>query len=35
MIVSSKVIKEPGNLRIGTRVNGQILQDWNTGDMSK
>ena len=34
MIVSSKVIQDPNNLRLGTKVNGKVLQDWNTNDMS-
>ncbi|KAI8136700.1 hypothetical protein BJV82DRAFT_638440 [Fennellomyces sp. T-0311] len=33
MIVSSKIIKNPNNLRLGTKVNGQVLQDWSTSDM--
>ncbi|KAI9253762.1 hypothetical protein BDA99DRAFT_518918 [Phascolomyces articulosus] len=33
MIVSSKMIKDPNSLRLGTKVNGQSLQDWNTNDM--
>ncbi|KAI7859275.1 fumarylacetoacetate hydrolase family protein [Circinella umbellata] len=33
MIVSSKVIQDPNNLRLGTKVNGKVLQDWNTNDM--
>ncbi|KAI9319267.1 fumarylacetoacetate hydrolase domain-containing protein 2A [Dichotomocladium elegans] len=33
MIVSSKLIKDPNNLRLGTKVNGKVLQDFNTSDM--
>ncbi|KAG0167326.1 hypothetical protein DFQ28_005177 [Apophysomyces sp. BC1034] len=33
MIVSSKLIQNPNNLRLGTRLNGQIMQDWSTNDM--
>ncbi|KAH8884440.1 hypothetical protein GQ53DRAFT_752044 [Thozetella sp. PMI_491] len=32
-IVSSKIIKDPHNLRVSTRLNGQTVQDSNTGDM--
>lgn len=35
MIVSSKLIKDPNNLKLGTKVNGQVLQDYNTSDMSE
>ncbi|CDS04177.1 hypothetical protein LRAMOSA07132 [Lichtheimia ramosa] len=33
MIVSSKLIKDPNNLTLGTKVNGQVLQHYNTSDM--
>ncbi|CZS94358.1 related to bifunctional 4-hydroxyphenylacetate degradation enzyme [Rhynchosporium agropyri] len=32
-IVSSKIITDPQNLRISTKVNGKTVQDNNTGDM--
>ncbi|CAD0037221.1 unnamed protein product, partial [Aureobasidium pullulans] len=32
-IVSSKLIPDPQNLRITTKLNGNIVQDSNTGDM--
>lgn len=32
-IVSSKIIKDPGNLRITTKVNGKTVQDSNTKDL--
>ena len=32
-IISPKLIKDPQNLRITTKVNGQIVQDSNTKDM--
>ncbi|KAL1304770.1 hypothetical protein AAFC00_003706 [Neodothiora populina] len=32
-IVSSKIIKDPQNLRISTKVNGKTVQDSNTKDM--
>lgn len=32
-IVSSKLIKDPQNLRISTKVNGKTVQDSNTKDM--
>lgn len=35
MIVSSKLIKDPNNLTLGTKVNGQVLQHYNTSDMSE
>ncbi|RUP50759.1 FAA hydrolase family-domain-containing protein [Jimgerdemannia flammicorona] len=34
MLVSPKVITDPNNLRIGIKVNGTIMQDSNTSDMS-
>ncbi|ORY93736.1 5-carboxymethyl-2-hydroxymuconate delta-isomerase [Syncephalastrum racemosum] len=33
MIVSSKLIKNPNSLRLGTRLNNKLMQDWNTSDM--
>ncbi|KAI9488570.1 fumarylacetoacetate hydrolase family protein [Zychaea mexicana] len=33
MIVSSKVMTDPNNVRLGTKINGKVLQDWNTSDM--
>lgn len=32
-IVSSSVIRDPQALRISTRINGETVQDDNTGDM--
>ncbi len=32
-IISAKVLKDPHNLRIKTRLNGQTMQDSNTGDL--
>lgn len=32
-IVSSKIIKDPQNLEISTKVNGVTVQESNTGDM--
>jgi 2-keto-4-pentenoate hydratase/2-oxohepta-3-ene-1,7-dioic acid hydratase in catechol pathway len=32
-IVSSKIIKDPHNLRITTKVNGKLVQESSTGDM--
>jgi 2-keto-4-pentenoate hydratase/2-oxohepta-3-ene-1,7-dioic acid hydratase in catechol pathway len=32
-IVSTKLIADPQNLRIMTKVNGKTVQDSNTGDM--
>lgn len=34
MIVSPKIIKNPNALRLGTKINGKVFQDWTTEDMS-
>jgi len=33
VLVTPDEISNPNALRIATRVNGETLQDWNTGDM--
>ena len=32
-MVTSDLVKDPNNLKIETRVNGVVRQDWNTNDM--
>ena len=31
--MSARILKEPQKLRIGTKVNGEVVQDSGTGDM--